>query len=333
MESDNSDDKDDDRYPPAVASTPSSTNRQRIERLLKNQLRARRKLTHRPPIKKSTLHRQLPLFACPQAVLTNRKVVDLFACIGGFSTGAANSGHEIVLAVDCDPVALQVHSANHANTKHHVMMIGPETEEELALLIRSLIPECTAWHLHGSPPCTKLSSARLMSRKRDPSVLEEGCKQGLGLVNWYLDFVIRMAPTSWSMEQVSCPLVRDTLDRRKRVDRHLLDYNITNFVDYGIPQTRTRVIAGYELFIPTLHFYTILYTSAHTCTFLTLAHACKHTPNPTLSNPAMEDVTSGRAPRGTLVQKTQPLAAAHWCRLTNRPSGDHTPHGRRTFVG
>jgi site-specific DNA-cytosine methylase len=187
--------------------------------------------------------------------MTQRKVVDLFACIGGFSTGASQSGHNIVLAVDCDETALAVHEANHPRTTHKLMFLGPDTEAELVALIRSLIPDDgTEWHLHGSPPCTKLSNARSMSRKRDPSILKMGQKEGLDLVEWYLDFVAKMNPTSWSMEQVDCKMVRDALEVRKRSNIRFLDYNVTNFVNYGVPQTRTRMIAGSPFLIHRLRF-------------------------------------------------------------------------------
>lgn len=213
----------------------------------------KRKKQKRTTIKSQKLGLQTSLFANPTERMTKRKVVDLFACIGGFSTGAATAGHDIVLAVDCDETALSVHEENHSSCAHKIMFLGPETEDELIELIRSYIPAGSTWHLHGSPPCTKLSSGRCMS-KRDKEIVEAGQQEGLSLVDWYLDFVAKIQPTTWSMEQVNSRLVRNTLDARRRMDKSFLDYNATEFVRYGVPQTRTRIIAGTPFLIHNIRF-------------------------------------------------------------------------------
>jgi site-specific DNA-cytosine methylase len=195
---------------------------------------------------------QTPLYA-PTTHMTQRKVVDLFACIGGFSTGANQAGHDVVLAVDCDDIALSIHAENHPKTMHKQMCLGPESEEELTRLIHTLIPNGCEWHLHGSPPCTKLSSGRCMA-KRDQEVVEAGQEEGICLVDWFLDFMWKMQPTSWSMEQVNCKLVRNTLDARMRNNKSFMDYNVTHFVKYGVPQTRTRIIAGTPFLIHNIRF-------------------------------------------------------------------------------
>lgn len=174
---------------------------------------------------------------------STRRVVDLFACIGGFSTGATQAGHDVVLAVDCDDAALAVHEANHPTAAHAIMFLGPETEEELVALIRKHVPEGAEWHLHGSPPCTKLSVARGMAQLGKATV-KQGEEEGLCLVDWYLDFVRRMRPTSWSMEQVPCKPVHATMRARVKAHKDVYDYEVVEFAEFGVPQTRTRLIAG-----------------------------------------------------------------------------------------
>ena len=58
------------------------------------------------------------------------------------------------------------------------------------------------------------------------------------LVEWYLHFVRRAKPTTWTFENVRHPAIRDFLTRCK------VDYGYFNFVQYGVPQTRKRCLAG-----------------------------------------------------------------------------------------
>lgn len=252
---------------------------QRIETLFKTNLIAKRKQTHQPTLKpskgSSSGGRQTRLgasFPPPNGPVASVMVVDLFCCIGGFSSGAAAAGHKIALAVDCDNVALGIHEANHPETRHELMMLGPDTEEDLLRIINEVVPPHTPWHLHGSPPCTKLSSAKVMSQ-RSKEIVDEGIEDGIFFVKWYLDFVERLAPTSWSIEQVAVKQVVKTLEARKQDISWLYDFRILQFADFGVPQTRKRLIAGTPWLIDRVaHDETI-----RVCKFKTIREAI---PNP-----------------------------------------------------
>lgn len=107
----------------------------RIEAAFGAPLRPRRKKPKNADrnAKASAALLQQPLVRAPapSGVQTGVVLVDLFACIGGFSTGAAQAGHAVVLAVDCDPVSLSVHAENHPHYRHVEMWLGPDTEDEL----------------------------------------------------------------------------------------------------------------------------------------------------------------------------------------------------------
>ena len=158
-------------------------------------------------------------------------MVDLFCGCGGFSCGAEQAGHRVVLAVDCDKAALNYHKVNHMKTKHVNMVLGPDTEERLMQLIRDAIPEGAPWHLHGSPPCTLFSPMRNLKKGMAP-------KTGMQLVEWYIDFVKRIKPTTWTFENVRHPVIRDFMVQAK------VEHGYFNFVKYGVPQTRKRCLAG-----------------------------------------------------------------------------------------
>ena len=183
-------------------------------------------------------------------------IVDLFCCIGGYSTGATQAGHRIVLAVDNDTIALGIHAANHPDTVHRVMTLGPETQDELVREIRAALPPgCVRWHLHGSPPCTFLSAMRNACHhpNRTAEKLAENEELGMAMVNWYLDFVEKMNPTTFSFEQVNHKEVRETLWDRMRSKR-TWDFEIVKMWEYGVPQTRTRIIGGTRALIDRLRF-------------------------------------------------------------------------------
>jgi len=236
---------------------PVEVKQQRIETSFNAPAQKRRRLSRKGKFPVVDTLRQTPISGVYSMAQTGtaskRIVIDLFACIGGFSTGAAIAGHQIGLAVDCDPQALAIHEANHPNAVHKVMLLGPETETELIELIRSVVPAGSEWHLHGSPPCTKLSSARQMS-VRSKDVVEKGEHEGMCLVDWYLNFSAKMEPTSWSMEQVNCAPVRTTLKERRLRSKSWTDFEVVEFAKFGVPQTRTRIIAGLPSLIRRIRF-------------------------------------------------------------------------------
>ena len=82
-------------------------------------------------------------------------VCDLFSGVGGFSFGAKAAGHKVVLAADSDSQALKWHSINHPEAQH-VVATFPAGYDKLGLNFND---DSVYTHLHGSPPCTLLSSA------------------------------------------------------------------------------------------------------------------------------------------------------------------------------
>ena len=131
-------------------------------------------------------------------------VVDLFCGVGGFSEGARQAGHRVVLAVDSNKNALDAHTLNHPSAVHELAILPAEN-------LQQLLPSAGAkWHLHGSPPCTKLSRAGGTNRSAADRA------NGLFLVKWFLDLVAEVGCTTWSMEQVAQEDVLEELAARKK---------------------------------------------------------------------------------------------------------------------
>ena len=184
-------------------------------------------------------------FQLPDLPPGKKYVVDLFAGIGGFSCGAAQAGHIPVLAIDSNAELLQCHAANHTNCRHIAMELGPETEDFLIQTIQEMIPDPSKLHLHGSPPCTMLSKMQGPRRSMHNGELEKDHDVGMSTVTWFLRLVIRMRPASWTFEQISTHDVFGALALMQECFPTLVDvYKRLRMNDFGVPQERTRCIAG-----------------------------------------------------------------------------------------
>ena len=163
------------------------------------------------------------------------RVYDLFCGIGGFSSGAAQAGHHVVLAADMDPRMVAMHRQNHPFTRHEVASLPDD--EDLLQLPGPDAWKTMDWHLHGSPPCTMLSRAHW--RKT-----EEEVQHAMSVIQWYLELAIEQQPTSWSFEQVAAKEVLAECEAFKARHPLTFDYTVVACNEYGIPQIRKRVIGG-----------------------------------------------------------------------------------------
>lgn len=141
--------------------------------------------------------------------------------------------------MDSDPFLLHTHRRNNPDCRHVCCTLPVD---DLPL------PTSGDWHLHASPPCTKLS---IMQPKRPEAVREEAAD----LVRWYLNLAIGSSATSWSFEQVNQGRVREILDGLKRKHPLKVDWVVADAVDYGVPQHRRRIIAGSPFLIANLRMH------------------------------------------------------------------------------
>ena len=171
--------------------------------------------------------------AAPKAVSSSKlAVVDLFCGTGGFSQGATDAGHDVVLAVDNWDLALEWHKANHPNATT-INLDLPCDASLLPLPGRGERP----WHLHGSPPCADLSAAHTSK-----TAVQVGC--ALDRVRWFLKLALHCTATSWSFEQVAVESVRSLCEEFRAKLPTKFAYEVVHCNHYGIPQLRKRLIAG-----------------------------------------------------------------------------------------
>lgn len=217
-------------------------------------------------------------------------VVDLFCGCGGYSCGAALAGHHVALAIDCDAVALAVHRANHPYAAHANIKLGLQTESQVIELIRRHVPENGPWLLHGSPPCITFSNMRNITKGKAHDA-------GMELVTWYINLVKKLAPPYWSFEQVAMMPIKHYL-RAQGLAYHAFDFSL-----YGVPQTRTRCLAGTPDLIHALRDNKSLRVAAP------ITPAMLLTPPPT--------ATRIRASGGKCIELFyRPLDVPTWCLLT-----------------
>jgi site-specific DNA-cytosine methylase len=156
-------------------------------------------------------------------------VIDLFCGCGGFSTGAQQAGAKVILAVDCWKEALMVHEANHPETEHLCTTLGGDMDEFASFLTGFIdlnVPSGSHVHLHASPPCQEISKA-------NPN---RNAQMGMKLVNWSLELVTRVNPTTWTLEQVCHPQINSLISTHGGM--------VVQMDKLGIPTTRKRVVMG-----------------------------------------------------------------------------------------
>lgn len=166
----------------------------------------------------------------------SKVIIDLFAGCGGLSTGFEMAGFEIPLAIEKDDWASETYQFNHPNTK---VLTGDITQ---ILDLDSLIPSNVKVDgIIGGPPCQGFS----LSGKRD----KKDPRNSL-----FMDFVrfvkhfkpsffmMENVPGILSMETASGESVKDLIMAEYEKAGYNAAYKILNAAEFGVPQSRTRVI-------------------------------------------------------------------------------------------
>lgn len=176
------------------------------------------------------------------------KVLSLFSGCGGMDIGFEQAGHEIVAANDAWEPAVRTHAANFPRAR---MVPGDITDPAVqARIVEACGGGCGI--IIGGPPCVAFST----SGRRDPND-----PRGR-LFEHYIDMVARLRPAVVAMENVVgilTPRKGEDLAVIERITAALSMHGyrsksrVLNAADYGVPQTRRRVIVvGTRLGVPIL---------------------------------------------------------------------------------
>ena len=157
------------------------------------------------------------------------ELVDVYCGVGGFSCGAMQAGCKAIMGVDCEDGVLRLWAAN---TQGRARLARPwsDTLVEWPSARSNL-------HIHLSPPCTALSSARR-------AATESAVKGGLNCIRRALEFVLTRAHESWSIENVPTLAVRALLHQYTTSHPDKVAFCTVDASDLGAPTTRQRLIAG-----------------------------------------------------------------------------------------
>jgi DNA (cytosine-5)-methyltransferase 1 len=165
------------------------------------------------------------------------KAIDLYSGIGGWSLGLKMAGIDVIQSFEYWSTAIETYNNNFNSRLEPIDLRSfdldtlPFGEGEIDIIV-------------GSPPCTQFSYAN-RGGKGD-------IQDGLVDIKIFLDFVKKLKPKFWIMENV--PRVKKVLEshlyekggslhkyRSLFIDAHI---EVIDCSEFGMPQKRKRMIAG-----------------------------------------------------------------------------------------
>ena len=172
-------------------------------------------------------------------------VIDLFAGVGGLSTGFRKAGFNIVLANEIDESIAESYQKNHTET----IMINDD--------IKNILPELDKINkkidvIIGGPPCQgfSMAGARIRENKQDQFLDDP---RNYSFRN-YFQVVQKIEPRFFIMENVPGMLsMKDgriieeieklfSDEKNFKHGRYYIFKRVLNAADYGVPQERHRLI-------------------------------------------------------------------------------------------
>ena len=164
----------------------------------------------------------------------NPKVIDLFAGVGGLSLGFEMQGFDIVLANEYDASIAAAYQKNHVHTK---MIVGDITALDLDRTFGAYKGMIDV--VIGGPPCQGFSQKGQRKTIHDERNF---------LFQYYVAGVKLVEPRYFVLENVPNLLSAEGGYFRKEIEElfnkmgYLLQYDVLNASDYGVPQNRRRAV-------------------------------------------------------------------------------------------
>lgn len=175
--------------------------------------------------------------------MTLPKIVSLFSGAGGLDLGFTKSDFPLTLAIDMSPSAIRTHKRNFTESKSIAADLEKLGPEGVLAQVKDQLEPGEAIGVIGGPPCQGFSRANTASTSNDP-------RNRLALL--YLQ-VVEALQSKYQVEFVLLENVQGIRDAKHSATFHCilskfselnftLDVNQYSALDYGVAQTRNRVI-------------------------------------------------------------------------------------------
>lgn len=162
--------------------------------------------------------------------------IDLFSGIGGGTEGLHQAGFQTELAFEIDELASKAYNLNHKTTQ----VITDDIRKVDTDTVKQMLNGQTIHLLAGCPPCQGFSSIRRLN-KPQPVYDERN-----NLINEYVRFIKELMPYTFMMENVPGLALDSSFNVAKKFLEEELNYNVdykvVNVKDYGVPQSRRRLV-------------------------------------------------------------------------------------------
>ena len=162
-------------------------------------------------------------------------VMDLFCGIGGLSHGMYKEGLDIIAGFDIDDTCKYAYEKNNKSTFYN-QDIKTVTKEQISSLFKGYDIKVLA----GCAPCQPFSSYAFKVKDKDKNKYDLLYEFGR-IVEEVLPDIVTMENVAQILSFKQKPVLSDFVNLLERNQYHV-DFKIVYCPDYGIPQTRKRIV-------------------------------------------------------------------------------------------
>lgn len=171
------------------------------------------------------------------------RVVSLFSGAGGLDLGFKEVGFGVGVALDFDAAAVRTHKRNFPATESQVADLVKLGPQGVLQIVKRVIPSGSAIGVIGGPPCQGFSRANTKRSTDDPRNKLPGIY--LGIVKalqaeFMVEFVV-FENVLGIRDAKHAKTYSNILSRLRKLGFHVQAREL-NALDFGVPQTRKRVI-------------------------------------------------------------------------------------------
>ncbi len=161
--------------------------------------------------------------------------IDIFSGCGGLTEGMHQAKFKTKVAFEIDEIASKAYRLNHPET----IVITKDIRKVSIAEINRILNGRPIHLLAGCPPCQGFSSMRRLNKKGSIRDMRNS------LIMEYVRIVENLLPYTIMMENVAgladYHLFKNALKKFRSLGYHV-DWKIVNVKDYGVPQSRERLV-------------------------------------------------------------------------------------------